>query len=959
MLFLQRILQQSGYRSEIYCAHIDQRIAHMLRPIATFEDQSTDLLLVHYSLGSYYDDWVSNLKCSRILVYHNITPARLLPEGSELRRLSETGRVQLAAWAKSQVFIAAIGVSAANTEELERLRYRSPAAIPLLVDLDRIRSHAWSTDWAQKLNGSRNLLFVGRIGEHKGQIDLVRMIERLMLISNIPVRLVLVGGTTSPRYLAAIEGEISRLGLRDKVWLLGRLDDADLYAIYRTADLYVSLSQHEGFGMPLLESMAFDLPVIATSAGNVAMTLGTGGLVLETRDPDHVAAVAKLVLEEPWLRRQIILGQRQSLERYERPVLVAAFEEHLRKAGVELTLEPRSENTIARSNGWRIEGPIEGSYSLAIVNRELARALQRKGETVAVVSRDGPGPIKASEAFLKENPDLLAMTVRAGEWAMPDATLRNFYPPVVADMKGVLRVLANYAWEESVIPTAYVEEFNTTLDLVCVTSQFVAKVLRDNGVHTPIRVVGNGIDHVLDDVPGPRFKPDSASQDGVFRFLHISSGFPRKGLDALLAAWATAFCRDDAVMLVIKTFPNMHNQIEKDLGEWKSRHPDHAPVKLINEDLCHEAVRDLYDLANVVVCPSRGEGFGLPIAEALALGKAVVTTAYGGQSDFCTDQTAWLCDFSFAYARTHFGVYDSVWVEPDVGSLSKCLRECYQASPEERAARAEAGRALVHSQYRWDAVAERTQKAVADVRKLSADTLRLPKVGWVSTWNSRCGIAAYSQSLAAAIEPERLIIFANRNATLLEPDEWFVGRCWQQGWDDPLDDLYQEIRAAGVDVVVIQFNFGFFGLQSFGRLIERLAEDGVLVFAVLHSTADVEKPEISIQLRDAKQSLALARRILVHSVNDLNRLKAIGLIENVMLFPMGVPQPVASEREGMRKRLGLDRSRLVLATFGYLLPHKGLRELIRATALLRRDMGDVDLLMLNALYPAAESRIRA
>ena len=456
--------------------------------------------------------------------------------------------------------------------------------------------------------------------------------------------------------------------------------------------------------------------------------------------------------------------------------------------------------------------------------------------------------------------------------------------------------------------------------------------------------------------PNGLVEGNSAQRDSIFRFLHISSGFPRKGLDVLLAAWGAAFCHNDPVMLVVKTFPNVHNQIDTDLVEWKSHHPDSAPVKLINEDLPDTEIRDLYASADVLVCPSRGEGFGLPIAEALALGKAVVTVAYGGHSDFCSHQTAWLCDFSFAYARTHLGVYDSVWVEPDVVSLSKCLRECYEATTDERAARGEAGRALVRSEYCWDAVAERTQKAVVEVLNFSADALRLPKVGWVSTWNSRCGIAAYSQSLATkAIEPERLVVFANQNATRLVPDESFVRRCWQQGWDDTLDELYQEIRAAAVDAVVVQFNFGFFALRSFAQLVHRLAKDEIAVIVALHRTTDVERPDISIRLRDTKPSLSLARRILVHSVHDLNRLKALGLVENIALFPMGVPQPVKGTRNEARNRLGLGKSRLIIATFGYLLPHKGLRELIRATAVLRGEIGNVDLLMMNALYPAAES----
>ena len=80
-----------------------------------------------------------------------------------------------------------------------------------------------------------------------------------------------------------------------------------------------------------------------------------------------------------------------------------------------------------------------------------------------------------------------------------DVNLRNQYPPFVADMRGAMRGLAIYAWEESGFPERYVAEFNSTLNLITVPSRFVAKVLRDNGVYAPIRVVGEGCDHVLDD----------------------------------------------------------------------------------------------------------------------------------------------------------------------------------------------------------------------------------------------------------------------------------------------------------------------------------------------------------------------------------------------------------------------------------------------------------------------------
>jgi glycosyltransferase involved in cell wall biosynthesis len=948
MFFIQTILRDSGYRSEIFCGHVEPRFAGHIRPINDYRDRADDLLLVHYSLGTLYEAWIEDRKTPRVLIYHNITPAHFFPKGSELHGLAQSGRARLAAWARQGVFAGAIADSAFNAAELLASGYSSVAAIPLLVDLDRIRQAPWNEELSEQLAGARNLLFVGRLCEHKGQLDLVEMLTQLTRMCASPVRLILVGDTTSRDYQNAVAEEIERCGLGDRVLMLGRRDDEDVYALYRCCDLYCSMSQHEGFGMPLVESMAFDLPVLACAAGAVSATLASGGLVLDNCDPDSFAGAARLLLEEPWLRREVILGQRRALGQYERSPLVRELQNHLRRIGFDVNL--RESRGTPSPRVWSIEGPFDSSYSLSLVNRELARGLSRAGETVDLVSRDGPGPFEPNQRFLAKDTEVRDMW-RAGKASgVIDVNLRNLYPPSVADMRGALRGLAIYAWEESGFPERYVVEFNSTLNLITVASRFVAKVLRDNGVHAPIRVVGEGCDHVLDTAASDL---TAGLEARPFRFLHVSSCFPRKAVDVLLAAWAKAFCDADPVELVIKTFPNAHNHIEDILAAIKTAHPRHAPIRLINRDVELEELRRLYLDAHAVVCASRGEGFGLPLVEALALGKPVIATAYGGQMDFCTPQSAWLCDYSFAYARTHLAVVSSVWTEPDVDSLVRALKECFSA-PEERMRRAQAGCALVRSQFSWAQVAERTRRAVEQVGRLPASVLRLPKIGLVSTWNSRCGIAAYSKWLVGEIAPEKLVVFADRTATLVEPDEEFVNRSWTQGFADPLDDLYEAISTAAVDAVVVQFNLGFFRLPALAALIDRLVDGGILVFVCLHSTVDVEKPDLTIRLQEAKSSLARACRLLVHSVHDLNRLKTLGLVDNVTLFPQGAPTPVTVDRRQVRRDLRLTGNP-VLATFGYLLPHKGLRELIRAFALIKRRQPQAHLLMLNALYPVPQS----
>ena len=952
MFFIQKILRQSGYHSNIYCMHIDPLLADRILPYASYEDNADDLLLAHYSLGNDDDAWITTRRSPRILIYHNITPSSFFPAGSRLRELSESGRRQIGLWASSNVFAGAIADSAFNGAELLTLGFPSVRNIGLLVDLERIRTDAWNSSVSAEIAGARNLLFVGRICEHKNQLDLVRMIRHLGLISDLPVRLLLAGSTTSDEYNAEIRRCMDALPGVDQVRMLGRRDNEDIYALYRTADLYVSFSQHEGFGMPLVEAMAFDLPVLTHSAGSIAATLGTGGLILNDAKPERMAVAANLILHEPRLRREIVEGQRASIARYERPVLVDAFEQYLRQQGFEVTFARGERSAPITSGTWCIEGPFDSSYSLAVVNREFARALARSHDDIALISRDGPGPFEPNAEFLTANADVAAMVERGRSGTTPEVSMRDQYPPYVADMRGEVRVLTNYAWEESGFPFDWVREFNASLDLITVMSRYVAKVLRDNGVHVPIEVVGSGVDQILDDHVSPKIP---VSGHVPFTFLHISSGFPRKGVDVLLEAWGKAFTRDDRVRLVIKTFPNIHNRIDDLLVCFHAAFPDAAPVVAINQDLVLDELRSLYTQAGALVFPSRGEGFGLPLAEAMALGKPVITTAYGGQRDFCTAATSWLCDYSFAYAATHLGVFDSVWVEPDAESLAQVLRDVHGATPAERAQKTAAGQTQILADFTWDRVAERTRAAIARVRQpMRPGDLRLPVIGVISTWNSRCGIADYTQSLVSGIEPERLKVFANNVSELVRPDEDFVRRCWVQGWDDSLEDLYQEIRAAKIDAAVFQFNFGFFQLASLARLCDRLHDDGIPVFITLHSTMDVVKPDITIRLSEITETLARACRLLVHSVHDLNRLKDIGLIDNVTLFPMGLPAPFNGDRAAKRRSLGLE-DKTVIASFGYLLPHKGLRELIDAVALLREQIPNVHLLMLNALYPVPES----
>ena len=167
----------------------------------------------------------------------------------------------------------------------------------------------------------------------------------------------------------------------------------------------------------------------------------------------------------------------------------------------------------------------------------------------------------------------------------------------------------------------------------------------------------------------------SVREGQPLRFLHVSSAFERKGADVLLAAYLDAFSADDAVELYIKTFPNPHNQIHQQLEALSAGRDKPARVIIDEAPLDDAGMLALYRSAHAMVLPTRGEGFNLPAAEALAMGLPVITTGHSAQADFCSHATATLVNFHFAASRSHVRASDACWLEPDRADLAGWLVE--------------------------------------------------------------------------------------------------------------------------------------------------------------------------------------------------------------------------------------------------------------------------------------------
>lgn len=595
---------------------------------------------------------------------------------------------------------------------------------------------------------------------------------------------------------------------------------------------------------------------------------------------------------------------------------------------------------------WRIEGPFDSTYSLALLNREIARALDNIGVDVLLYSTEGPGDFEPSAEFLHDNPDLASFNNKVNQVKDNEVSVmsRNLYPPRVADMKCKYNLLHSYAWEEMAFPFEWVQNFNNHLDGLTCLSQHVMKVMIDNGVFIPMAVSGCGVDHWERTLACTTSILDNY-KTRKFRFLHVSSFFPRKGPDALLDAFGRAFTNRDDVCLVIKTFPNPHNNVHSQLALARERYPDYPDVIIIEDDLTDSDLKTLYQRCHVLVAPSCAEGFGLPLAEAMLSGIPVITTAWSGQLDFCNEQNSWLVDYYFEQADTHFKLLPSAWAVADVDALSNAMLLAAQSSSEERHAMALKGRSLLLKDFTWNHVAKRLVSFYKKLKK--TNNIESAKVAWISTWNTKCGIATYSDHLMKGFKNEPVILAAKTN-DIISRDPNNVYRCWSVGDDDNLVELSNVIDANNVDVIVIQFNFGFFHHDNLYKFINTQKNAGRVIVIDMHATIDPPHAP-NKKLSNYASGLVLADRLLVHSCTDMNRLKSLGIINNLALFPHGILDVNIEQQTVLSEQPTIETP--TIATYGFCLPHKGLEQVLESISLLKEQGMLVNLRMINAEYP--------
>jgi glycosyltransferase involved in cell wall biosynthesis len=309
------MLRAGGHTSDLFALTIDDDLRGEVRPFSDPEARRGDVTIFHFALPSPMTAAFASLGRGRVLQYHNITPAAFFaPYDAGLFRLAALGRQELRTLV-GQVDLA-LGDSDFNRRELEEMGFAPTGVMPIAVNVERIVDAPRRPALEQILgDGLINILFVGRIVPNKRIEDHIRLAELYKRYVDSYYRFIFVGRYDGlPRYYAQVRALISEFRmLPDRFWFTGPVPDEDLAAFYRWADAYVSLSEHEGFCVPLVEAMAADVPVLAYAAGAVPETLGGAGLLFEPKDLELAAEMLGTLVYDRPVRDRVIEGQRRRL----------------------------------------------------------------------------------------------------------------------------------------------------------------------------------------------------------------------------------------------------------------------------------------------------------------------------------------------------------------------------------------------------------------------------------------------------------------------------------------------------------------------------------------------------------------------------------------------------------------------------------------------------------------------
>ena len=562
--------------------------------------------------------------------------------------------------------------------------------------------------------------------------------------------------------------------------------------LYKAVDCLLGVSRGEGWGRPQHEAMSMGLPVIATNwSGNTEFMNQENSFLIDydlvrakTVEPelwhyknhiwsdpnvDHLIETLRSLCNNPSLGvKKGLLARTSICENYNRSSVSGIIINRLKLIESNIL-----EKNLSNSKGFAenlpndsisffndriqqprvtkllIDGDSTGMGSLSYVNRSIATSLQ-KYSSIEILNTEALNSNKLEQD--KRITDLI--------------TIRHNWPPDWSDVKNGLKIHCQ-PWEYGSLPKDWIKPLNKA-DQVWANSVYIKDMYINGGVNPDkVELCPLGFDPKVFNIQA---RPLKLKTSKGFKFLFVGGTIFRKGIDILLNAYINNFSRQEDVCLVVKDIGNNSFYQNQNLSDYiKKLSADNKTPEILYIDnyLSNEEMAGLYTTSDCLVHPYRGEGFGLPVLEAMACGTLPIVTKGGATDDFAYEPYAWRISSSKSYIGTKLDDLDLVeegWLlEPSRNSLASLMRIAF----EEKSELAEMGKAssdFVHGSWTWahtaKSIVQNIAKLLPNINFKSATPKSINQV--ITDPNNLKGLAKKQQGeMAGVFTDEGSISFSN------------------------------------------------------------------------------------------------------------------------------------------------------------------------------------------------------
>lgn len=330
---LKKALIDMGYETQIFASSIvpplDYKAATDIKRMPKMKEN--DVIIYHLSTGTQLNYDLAKYKGRKIVIYHNITPARFF-------RGYDSFFEQISEWAiEGARYLAdkidyCLAVSEFNKQDLQKLGYSMPIdVLPIIIPFDDYKQKPNQEIMEKYSDGRHNIIFTGRIAPNKCHEDVIAAFACYKKYYASKARLFLVGSfKESDTYYRKLKKYVEILKVDDVVFT-GHIKFDEILAYYQIADVFLCMSEHEGFCVPLVEAMFFKVPIIAYNCTAVPMTLGDGGILINNKNPLEIAALINRIMIDKDLKIEIQKKQQRRLEDFKYEKVIGMFRSYLEK----------------------------------------------------------------------------------------------------------------------------------------------------------------------------------------------------------------------------------------------------------------------------------------------------------------------------------------------------------------------------------------------------------------------------------------------------------------------------------------------------------------------------------------------------------------------------------------------------------------------------------------------------